>query len=238
MSSCHITSWQIEVEKWQAVTDFIFLDSKITVDGDRSHEIKRCLHLGRTAMTNLDTVLKSIDISLLTKVYIVKVMVFPAVMDRYESWIIKKAEPQRTDTFKLWYRRKLLRVPCISGGSNQSILKDIGLEYSLEGLMLKLKLQSAWCLKPAHWKNADAEKDWRRREWQQTSITDSMDINLRNCGRQWTEEPGPLQSLVSQKSDTTQGLNNSNKSYSEVWKVLHLLSKTEQQKTCVNAGSR
>ena len=139
MTSAHITSWQIEDEKVHVVTDFIFLGSKITVDGNCSHEIKRCLHLGRTAMTNLYTVLKSRDISLLTKVYIVKV--FPAVMYRCESWVIKKAEHQQIGTFKLWCWRRLLRVPCTSGGSNQSILKDISFEYSLEGLMLKLKLQ-------------------------------------------------------------------------------------------------
>ena len=136
-----ITSRQTDGEKVETVTDFIFLGSKITVDGNCSHEIKRCLHLGRTAMTNLYTVLKSRDISLLTKVYIVKVIVFPAVMYRCESWVIKKAEHQQIDTFKLWCWRRPLRVPCTSGGSNQSILKDISFEYSLEGLMLKLKLQ-------------------------------------------------------------------------------------------------
>ena len=121
--------------------DFIFLGSKITADGDCSHEIKRCLFLGKKAMANLDSVLKSRDITLPTKVCIVKAMVFPVVMDECESWIIKKAECQRIDAFELWCWRRLLRVPCTARRSSQSILKEISPEYSLEGLMLKLKLQ-------------------------------------------------------------------------------------------------
>ena len=123
------------------MTDFIFLGSKITADIDCNHEIRRRLLLGRKAMRNLDSVLKSRDIALLTKVLIVKAVVFPVVMYRHESWTIKKAEHQRIDTFELWYWRRLLRVPWIARRSNQSILKEISPEYSVEGLMLKLKLQ-------------------------------------------------------------------------------------------------
>ena len=136
-----ITSWQIDGERMEIVTDLIFLDSKITADGDCSHEIKRPLLLGRKAMTKLDSLLKSWDITLLTKIHIVKAMVFPAVMYGCESWTIKKVEHQRIDAFELWCWRRLLRVPWTAGRSNQSILKEIGPEYSLEGLMLKLKLQ-------------------------------------------------------------------------------------------------
>ena len=136
-----ITSWQIDGESIKTVTDFIFLDSKLTVDGDCSHEIRRCFLLGRKAMTNLDSVLKSRDITLMTKVCIVKAMIFPVVMYRCESWTIKKAEHQRTDAFELWCWRRLFRVPWTARRSNQSILKEINLEYSLEGLMLKLEFQ-------------------------------------------------------------------------------------------------
>ena len=125
----------------EAVTDFIFLGSKITADGDCSHEMKRCLLLGRKALTNLDSVLKSRDITWPTKVHIVNAMAFPVVMYRCESWTIKKAECQRIDAFKLWCWRKLLRVPWIAMRSNQSFLKEISPEYSLEELMLKMKLQ-------------------------------------------------------------------------------------------------
>ena len=123
------------------LTDFISGGSKITADGDCSHEIKRCLLLGRKAMTNLDSILKNKDIALLTKVYIVKAIVFPVVVYGYESWSIKKAEHWRIDAFELWCWRRLLRVPWTASKSNQSILKGISPEYSLEGLMLKLKLQ-------------------------------------------------------------------------------------------------
>ena len=123
------------------MADLIFLDSKITADGDYSHEIKRCLLLGRKVMTNLDSILKSRDITLSTKVYLVKATAFPAVIYGCESWTIKKAEHRRTDAFELWCWRRLLRVPWTARRSNQSILKEIHPEYSLEGLMLKLKLQ-------------------------------------------------------------------------------------------------
>ena len=127
--------------KVDTVSDFIFLGSKITADGDCSHEITRHLLLGRKAMTNLDSVLKSTDITLLTKVHIVKAMIFPVVMYGCESWTTKKAEHRRIDAFELWCWRRLLRVSWTAKRSNQSILKEINPEYSLEGLMLKLKLQ-------------------------------------------------------------------------------------------------
>ena len=141
MASDPIASWQIEGEKVEAVTDFIFLDSKITVDSDFSHEIKRRLILGRKAMTNLDSILKSREITLPTEICLVKAMVFPVVMYGCESWTIKKAECQRIDAFELWCWRRLLRVPWTTRRSNQSILKEINPEESLEGLMLKLKYQ-------------------------------------------------------------------------------------------------
>ena len=140
MASGSITPWQIEGEKVEAVTEFLFLGSKITVDSDSSHEIKRGLVLGRKAMTNLDSVLKSRDITLLTKVCVVKAMVFPVVMYGCESWTRKKAECWRIDAFELWCWRRLWRVPWTAQRSNQSIPKEINSEYSLEGLMLKLKL--------------------------------------------------------------------------------------------------
>ena len=135
MASGSFTSWQIDGEIMETVTDFLFLGSKITVDGDCSHEIKRRLLLGRKAMTNLD-ILKSRDITLLTNVHIVQVMVFPVVMYGCESCTIKKAEYQRIDAFELWFWRRCLRVPWTSRRLNQSILKEIIPEYSLEGLML------------------------------------------------------------------------------------------------------
>ena len=141
MASGPITSWQIYGETKETVIDFIFLGSKITVDGDCSHEIKRCLLLGRKAMTNLDSILKSRDITLPTKVHLVKTMVFSVVMNGCESWTIKKAEHRRIDAFELWCWRRHLRVPWTARRSKQSILKEISTEYSLEELMLKLKLQ-------------------------------------------------------------------------------------------------
>ena len=134
-----ITSWQIDGETVETVADFIFLGSKITADGDCSHEIKRRLLLGRKVMTNLDSILKSRGITLPTKVCLVKAMVFPVVIYGCESWTIKKAGCQRTDAFKLWCWKRLFRVPWTVKRSNQSILKKINPESSLEGLMLKLK---------------------------------------------------------------------------------------------------
>ena len=141
MASGPITSWQIDGETMEAIRDFIFWGSKITADGDCNHEIKRRLLLGRKTMTNLDSILKSRDITLPTKVHLVKVMVFPVVIYGCESWTIKKAVHQRIHAFELWCRRRLLRVPWTARRSNQSILKEISPEYSLEGLMLKLKLE-------------------------------------------------------------------------------------------------
>ena len=171
----------------ETVTDFILLGSKITADGDCSHEIKRNLLLGRKAMINLDSILKIRDITLPTKVYIVQAMVFPAVMYRCEGWTIKKAEHQRIDAFELWCWRRLLRVPWTARRSNQSILKEISTAYSLEGLMLKLKLQYFVCLLC----RADSlektlmlgEIEGGRRRGRQRmrsldSITDLMDMSL------------------------------------------------------------
>ena len=137
MASGPITSWQRDGETVETVTDFIFLGSKITLDGDCSHEIERHLLLGRKAMTNLDSILKSRDITLPTKVHIVQAMVFPVVMYGCESWTIKKAEHRRIDVFELWYWRRLLRVPWTARRSRQST-EEISTEYLLEGLMLKL----------------------------------------------------------------------------------------------------
>ena len=141
MTSSPITSWQIDGEIMKTVRNLIFLGSKITADGDCSHEIKRCLLLWRRAMTNLDSTLKSRDITLPTEVCLVKAMVFPVVMYGCESWTIKKAEHWRIDAFELWCWRRLLRVPWTARRSNQSILKEISPEYSSEELKLKLNLQ-------------------------------------------------------------------------------------------------
>ena len=171
----------------ETVADFIFLGSKITADGDCSHERKRRLLLGRKAMTNIDSILKSRDITLLTKVCLVKAMVFPVVMYGCESWTIKKAEHQRIDASELWWRR-LLRVPWTARRSNQSVLKEISPEYSLEGLMLKLKLQYFGHLMQrtnSLGKTLMLGKiEGRRRKGRQRmrwldGITDSMDLSLR-----------------------------------------------------------
>ena len=167
MASGPIISWQIDGETMETVTDFIFLGSKTTADGDCSHEIKRHLFLGRKVMTNQDSILKSRDVTLPTKVHLFKAMVFSVVMCGCESWTIKKIECQRIDTFELRYWRRLLGVPWTSRRSNQSILKEISLEYSLEGLILKLKLQffghMMWRTRLI-WKDPDAGKDWRQEE--------------------------------------------------------------------------
>ena len=184
MASGPITSCEIDGE---TVADFIFLGSKITADGNRSHEIKRCLLLGRKVMTNLDCIFKSRDITLSTKVQLVKAMVFPVVMYGCESWTVKKAEHRRIDAFEVWCWRRLLRVPWTARRSNQSILKEISPEYSLEGLMLKLKLQYFGHL---IWRIDSLEKtlmlgkiEGRKRRGQQRmrwldGITDSMDMSL------------------------------------------------------------
>ena len=144
MASGLITSWRIDGEAMETVTDFVFLGFKITADGDCSHEIKRHLLLGRKAMTKLDSILKSRDITLPKEVCLVKAMVFPVVMYGCGGWTIKKAERQKFDAFELWCWRRLLRLPWTARRSNQLILKEISPEYSLEGLMLKLKLQYFW----------------------------------------------------------------------------------------------
>ena len=141
MASGPITSWEIDEETVETMSDFIFWGSKITADGDCSGKIKRRLFLGRKSMTNLDSIFKSRDITLPTKVFLVKAMVFPVVVYGCESWAVKKAEHQRVDAFELWCWRRLLRVPWTARRSNQSILKEISPGISLEGMMLKLKLQ-------------------------------------------------------------------------------------------------
>ena len=187
MASGPITSWEIDGETVETVSDFIFLCSKITADGDCSHEIKRRLLLGRKVMTNLDNIFKSREITLLTKVRLVKALVFPVVMYGCESWTVKKAKCQRIDAFELWCWRRLLRVPWTARRSNQSILKEISPGISLEGMMLKLKLQYFGHLM----RRVDSlEKtvmlgviEGRRRRGRQRmrwldGITDSMDVNL------------------------------------------------------------
>ena len=139
--SCPITSWEIDRETVEIVADFIFLGFKITADDDCSHEIKKRLLLGRKVMTNLDSTLKSRDITLPTKVHLVKAMVFPVVMYGCESWTVKKAKRRRIDACELWCWRRLMRVPWTARSSNQSLLKEISPGCSLEGLMLRLKLQ-------------------------------------------------------------------------------------------------
>ena len=186
MASGPIATWQIEGEKVEIVTNFLFLSSRITGDGDCSHKIRRQLLLGRKAMTNLDSVLKSRHITLLTKVCIVKAMVFPVVMYGCESWTITKAEHQRNDAFELWCWRRLLKVPWTARRLNQSILREVNPEYSLEGLTLKLKLQYFGHLM---WTNNSLEKSLmlgkikgRRRKCQRMKwvdgITDAMNMNL------------------------------------------------------------
>ena len=206
-ASSAITSWEIDGE---TVADFIFLGSKVTADGNCSHEIKRRLHLGRKVMTNLDSILKSRDITLSTMVHLVKAMVFPVVMYGCESWTTKKAEHWRMDAFELWCWRRLFRAPWSSRRSNQSILKEISPEYSLEGLMLKLKLQHFGHLI----QRADSFektlmlgkiKGGRRRGWQQLNGWMASPTGWTwvwvSCGSWWwTGKPG-------KESDTTERLN-------------------------------
>ena len=187
MASSAITSWQIHGETMETLTDFLFLGSKSTADSDCSHKIKRCLLLGRKAMTNLDSILKSRDTTLPTKVHMVKAMVFPVVMNGCKSWTIKKAECQRIDAFELWCWRRLLRISWTARRANQSILKEINPEYSLEGLMLKLKLpyfdqqmqrpdslEKTLMLRKIEGRR---KRGWQRIRWLD-GITDSMDMSL------------------------------------------------------------
>ena len=208
MASGPITSWEIDGETVETVSDFILGGSKITEDGDCNHEIKRHLLLGRKVMTNLDSTFKSRDITLLTKVHLVKAMVFPVVMYGCESWTVKKAEWWIIDAFELWCWRRLLRVPWTARRSNQSILKEISPGCSLEGLMLKLKLQyfghlmrklthlkRSWCCKRLR---AGGEGDNRRWDAWRASLTRLMWLWV-NSGRWWwTGRPGMLRFMGSQ----------------------------------------
>ena len=202
MASSPVASWQMDGE---TVTDFILGGSKVTADGDCSHEIKRRLLLGRKFMTNLGSILKSWDITFPTKVYLVKAMVFPVVMHGCESWTIKKAEHQRSDAFELWYLRRPLRVPWTTRWSNQSILKEISPEYSLEGLMLKLQYfghlmqRTDSYEKTLMWGKAEGgrRRGWQRIRWLD-GITNSMDMSFSGL-QWWTRRPGVLQSMGSQR---------------------------------------
>ena len=215
MASSPITSWEINGETVETMEGFIFLGSKITADSDWSHEIKRHLLLGRKTMTNLGSILKSRDITLLTKMHIVQAMVFPVVMYGCDSWNIKKTEHRRTDVFKLWCWRSLLRVPWTERRSNQSILKEINPEYSLEGLMLKLKHQYFGHL---IWRANSLEKtqmlgkiEVRRKDWREEKKGMIKDETVgwhhqfnghefEQTGRWWrTGKPGMLQSMGSQR---------------------------------------
>ena len=206
MASSPIASWPTDGKTMETVTDFIFLGSKITADGDSSHEIKRGLLLGRKVMTNLDSIFKSGDITLPTKVHLVKAMVFTVVMYGCESWTVKKAECWRIDAFELWYWRRLLRVPWTARKFNQSILKEISPDCSLEGMMLKLKLQYSGYLM---WRVDSLEKTLmlggiggrRRRGWQSWMASPTrwtwVWVNSRSWW--WTGSPGVLQFMGSQR---------------------------------------
>ena len=206
MASGPITSWQIDEETVEAVTDFIFLGSKITADGDCSHEIKRCLFLGRKVMTNIDSILKSRDITLPTKVPLVKAMVFPVVMCRCESGAIKKAEHWRIDAFELWCWRRLLRVPWTARWSNQSILKEISPEYWKDWCWSwSSNPLATWCEELTHWKRpwcCERLKagEWFDRGWDgwMASLTQSTWIWASSGSWWWTGKPGVLQSMGSE----------------------------------------
>ena len=185
MMSGPIISWQIDGETMETVSDFIFLGSKIMANGDCSHEVKRRLLLGRKAMTNLDSILKSTDITLPTKVHLAKGLVFPVIMYGCESWTIKKAEHRRIDAFELWYWRRLLRFPWTARRSNQSILKEISPEYSLEGLMLKLQSFGHLMQRTDSFEKTlmlgkiegKKRRGWQRMRWLD-GITNLMDMSL------------------------------------------------------------
>ena len=205
MASGPIISWQIDGETMETVADFIFLGSKITADGNCSNEIKRRLLLGRKVMTNLDSILKSRDITLPTKFCLVNTMIFPVVMYGRESWTIKKAEHQRIDAFELWYWRRLLRVPWTAKKSNQSILKEISPGCSLEGLILRLKLQTlaTWCEELIYWKRpwcqerlkVEGEGDDRGWDGWMASLTRWAWVWVDSGSWWWTGRPGVLQSM-------------------------------------------
>ena len=220
MASGPITSWEIDGETMETVSHFIFLVSKIAADGDCSYEIKGCLLLGGKVMTNLDSILKSRDTTLPTKVRLVKAMVFPVVMYGCETWTVKKAECRRIDVFELWCSRRRLRVLWTTRRSNQSILKEISPGCSLEGLMLKLELQYFGHLM---WRVDSLEQilllgefgDRKRRGWQRmiclNGISNSMDMCVGDSGSWWwTGRPGDLACCNSwghKESDTTERLN-------------------------------
>ena len=214
MASIPITSWQIDGETIETVRDFIFWGSKITADGDCSHEIKRCFLLGRKAITNLDSIFKSRDISLPIKISIIKAVVFPIVMYGCEIWTIKKAEYQRIDAFELWHWRRLLRVSWTARWSNQPILKKISPEYSLEEMILKLQYFGHLMRRADSGENPDAGNYWRQEE---KGMTEDEMVNIRwlngheilqawgGLGGKvvwswwWTEKPCMLQSLGLQR---------------------------------------
>ena len=209
-----ITSWEIDGETVETVSDFIFLGSKITADGDCSHEIKRRLLLGRKVMTNLDSIFKTRDITLPTKVHLVKAMVFPGVMYGCDSWTVKKAERQRIEAFELWCWRRLLRVPWTARRSNQSILKEISPGISLEGMMLKLKLQSFGHLmwRADSLEKTDAGRDWGQEE--KGTTEDEMASLTQWTESEWTLGVGDGQGGLAccdswgrKDSDTTERLN-------------------------------
>ena len=219
MASGPITSWQIDGETMVTVSDFIFLGSKITADGDWSHEIKRRLLLGRKVMTNLDS-MKSRDMTLSTKIHLAKAMVFPVIMYGCESWTIKKAECQRIDAFELWCWRRLLKDPWTARRSNQSILKEISPEHSLEELILKLKLQyfGPWCEELTHWKRpwcwerlkAGREGDDRGWDGWMATVTQWTWVWV-NSGSSWrTGKLVCYSPWGGKESDTTDRLNNNN----------------------------
>ena len=209
MASGPITSWQIDGETVETMSDFILGGSKITADGDCSHEITRFLLLGRKVMTKLDSIFKSRDIILPTKVHLVKAMVFPVVMYGCESWTVKRAECQRIDAFELWRWRRLLRVPWTARKSNQSILKETSPGISLEGLMLKLKSNTlaTWCKELTHWKRpwcweglgARGEGDDRRWDGWMASLTRWMWVWVKSGSWWWTGRPDVLQFMGSQR---------------------------------------
>ena len=207
MASGPITSW--EIDGVETVSDFIFLGSKITADGDCSHDIKRRLLLGRKVMTNLDSIFKSRDITLPTKVRLVKAMVFPVIICMYESWTVKKAERWRIDAFELWCWRRLLRFPWTARRSNQSILKEISPGISLEGMMLKLKVHTVAtsCEELTHWKRlwcweglgAGGKGDDRGWDGWMASLTRWTWVWVNSGSWWWTGRPGLLQFMESQR---------------------------------------
>ena len=221
MTSGPITSWQIEGEKVEVVTDFLFLGSKITADGDCGHEVRRWWLLGRKAKTNLDIVLKRKDATLPTKIHVLKV--FPV-----ESWTIKKAECWRIDAFELWCWTRLLRVPWTTRRSNQPILKEINPEYSLEDWCYSWRSNTSttWCEEPTHWKRPWCQGRLKAEEEEADRGWDGWMVSLiqwtwtwANSGRWWgTRRPGVWPSIGSQ-SDTTKWLNNSNKKPSLSWVI-------------------